>query len=79
MPVKEKSVNIILACEIIEHLPKSKGKMFLNALEKISTDKIIVSTPNFRYLQDKARRDTLILRYLLKMLIVLEYSANFPS
>lgn len=55
LPFKEKSINIILACEIIEHLPKFKGKIFLNTLEKISTDKIILSTPNFRYLQDEVR------------------------
>ncbi|MCW4007341.1 MAG: class I SAM-dependent methyltransferase [Candidatus Bathyarchaeota archaeon] len=57
LPFKVKSINIILACEIIEHLPKYNGKIFLEALEKISTDKIIVSTPNFRYLQNELRKN----------------------
>ena len=55
LPFKEKSINIVLACEIIEHLPKSEGEIFLKTLEKISTDKVIVSTPNFKYLQDEVR------------------------
>jgi len=45
LPFKEKSVDISLACEILEHLSKNDGRLLLNELERISRNLIIVSSP----------------------------------
>jgi SAM-dependent methyltransferase len=44
-PFREKSVDISLACEILEHLPKSVGYKLLRELERVSRKMIVVSTP----------------------------------
>jgi SAM-dependent methyltransferase len=43
--LKEKSVDISLACEVIEHLPTSVGYELLNRIEEITRQTIIVTTP----------------------------------
>ena len=45
IPLKEKSVNISLACEILEHLSKSDGHEFLIELERVTKEMIITSAP----------------------------------
>ncbi|MEM1550798.1 MAG: class I SAM-dependent methyltransferase, partial [Candidatus Bathyarchaeia archaeon] len=45
LPFKDKSINISLACEVLEHLNKEAGYELLRELERISKDKIIISTP----------------------------------
>ncbi|MBS7270672.1 MAG: class I SAM-dependent methyltransferase [Candidatus Freyarchaeota archaeon] len=45
IPLREKSVDIALACELLEHLPKSDGHRLLEELDRISTKQIIVSYP----------------------------------
>jgi len=45
LPFKEKSVDVSLACEILEHLPKHDGYLLLNELERVSRSLIIVSSP----------------------------------
>jgi SAM-dependent methyltransferase len=45
VPFKEKSIDVSLACEILEHLPKSVGYQLLEELERISRRLIIVSYP----------------------------------
>jgi SAM-dependent methyltransferase len=51
LPFKEKSSDIIMALEIIEHLTKQEGAIFLLNLENLATGKVIVSTPNGYYNQ----------------------------
>jgi SAM-dependent methyltransferase len=53
LPIAKKAVDIGLAFEIIEHLPASKGRLLLASLETISRKSVILSTPNFKYLQDE--------------------------
>jgi SAM-dependent methyltransferase len=45
IPIREKSVDISLACEILEHLPKHAGYELLSELERITRKTIIVSFP----------------------------------
>lgn len=45
LPFKDKSVDISLACEVLEHLGKEEGYELLKDLERISRNMVIVSTP----------------------------------
>ncbi len=45
LPFKEKSVDVSLACEILEHIPKSAGYQLLGELERVSRRLIIVTSP----------------------------------
>ncbi|MCW3989880.1 MAG: class I SAM-dependent methyltransferase [Candidatus Bathyarchaeota archaeon] len=45
MPFKENSFDIVLACEVLEHIPKSEGKNVLYELERLARRMIIVTTP----------------------------------
>jgi len=45
LPFRRKVFDSILACEILEHLPKEDGWKLLRELEEISKGIIIVSTP----------------------------------
>lgn len=45
LPFRDKSVDVSLACEILEHLPKSSGYQLLEEIERISRKLVIVSTP----------------------------------
>ncbi len=43
---KKNSFDVIVLFEVIEHLSRSEGKIFLEKLEDIAKRKIIISTPN---------------------------------
>lgn len=45
LPFKNKSVEISIACEILEHLPKTLGHVLLQELERITKKMIVVSAP----------------------------------
>lgn len=45
IPFNKKSVDISLACEILEHLPKSVGYELMKELERVTKETIIVSSP----------------------------------
>jgi len=45
LPLKVRSVDLILACELIEHLQKKDGNLFLDKLDSIYRYAIIISTP----------------------------------
>lgn len=45
LPLKAQSVDISLACEILEHLPKHEGWMLLTELERVTNGTILVSCP----------------------------------
>jgi len=40
LPFRDKSFDIILACEVIEHMPKSRGWSFLKELERVCCKKL---------------------------------------
>jgi ubiquinone/menaquinone biosynthesis C-methylase UbiE len=46
LPFRDKGFDIILACEVIEHMPKSRSWSFLKELERVCRHKIILTTPN---------------------------------
>lgn len=45
IPVRSKSVDIALACEVLEHLPKGVGRNLLKELERVTKKLILISTP----------------------------------
>jgi ubiquinone/menaquinone biosynthesis C-methylase UbiE len=45
LPFKDKSFDISLACEVLEHLDKDDGYELLKELERVSRKMIVVSTP----------------------------------
>jgi ubiquinone/menaquinone biosynthesis C-methylase UbiE len=45
LPFKEKSVDVSLACEILEHLSKHDGYLLLDELERVSRSLVIISSP----------------------------------
>jgi hypothetical protein len=46
LPFKNNGLELILACEIIEHMNKEDGEDFLDELERACSGRIIVTTPN---------------------------------
>ncbi len=42
----EKSFDAVALLDVLEHLPKDKGMMLLNKIEKIARRKVIIFTPN---------------------------------
>jgi ubiquinone/menaquinone biosynthesis C-methylase UbiE len=50
-PFKDGAVDIVLAGEIIEHLPKEEGYILLKEIERVSRGKIIITTPRGFMLQ----------------------------
>lgn len=45
IPLKDKSIDMSLACEILEHLPKHKGYELLKELERVTRKIIVTSFP----------------------------------
>jgi len=45
IPLKKKSIDVSLACEILEHLQKNVGYELMKELEKVTKNMIIVSAP----------------------------------
>jgi len=46
LPLKDKTVNLTLSSEVIEHLPKERGWLLLNEVERITNERAILTTPN---------------------------------
>lgn len=46
LPFIDNSIDVIVACEVIEHIEKEAGFEFLVELERISDGRVLVSTPN---------------------------------
>jgi len=57
LPFQERSVDIALAFEVIEHLRKKEGHDVLAHLLKICRDRVIVSTPSGRFSQGPTRQN----------------------
>jgi SAM-dependent methyltransferase len=45
LPFQPKCANIVLSFEMIEHLDKKSGYSFLENLDKLATDRLVLSTP----------------------------------
>lgn len=43
---KQKSFDVVLASQVIEHINKKDGLKMISAMEKIARDKVIIATPN---------------------------------
>lgn len=55
-PFKNSIFDVILACQVIEHLDKGKGFLLLNEMERICKGRIIVTTHNgFMLHEDEVR------------------------
>lgn len=50
----EKSFDIVLACEVIEHLSREDGLVLLDRLEQVARKCIVITTPNGFDAQDPA-------------------------
>jgi ubiquinone/menaquinone biosynthesis C-methylase UbiE len=46
LPFKQKSFDVALATEIVEHLPKVDGWSFLRYLKELARQRVVVTTPN---------------------------------
>lgn len=46
LPFIDNSFDGALATELIEHIIKSDGKMIIEGMERVSKQKIVISTPN---------------------------------
>lgn len=46
LPFRDDSFDLVLACEILEHLPRGDGPYFLNELERVARGTVIVTTPH---------------------------------
>lgn len=46
IPLKNKSVNLVLCTEVIEHLSKKNGIKLLDEIDRITKGRVILSTPN---------------------------------
>jgi len=49
LPFKNNCFDLILACEIIEHMEKEQGMNFVDELERICSGRIIITTPNMHF------------------------------
>lgn len=53
LPFRKKAVDISLAFEILEHMEKREGPRFLQSLEEVSKEAIVMTFPSGRYKQDE--------------------------
>jgi ubiquinone/menaquinone biosynthesis C-methylase UbiE len=51
MPVRDKSFDVVLCIEVLEHLNKEEGINLLRAMEKVARRQVILTTPVSRYEQ----------------------------
>lgn len=45
LPFPDRSFDIVLACEVLEHLDHDDGAVFFSEIERVSRGRVIVSTP----------------------------------
>ena len=45
LPIAEKSFDVVMSMEVLEHLDRQEGLDFLQALERIARRQVIVTTP----------------------------------
>ena len=52
LPFKEKSFDIVLCLEVLEHLGREEGETLLNKMESIAKKQVVLSTPVGNYKQE---------------------------
>lgn len=52
LPFREHSFDIVVACEVLEHLSKAEGGRFIEQAERIASRRLAISTPNGEWHQD---------------------------
>jgi ubiquinone/menaquinone biosynthesis C-methylase UbiE len=55
LPFKERSFDVVVACEVIEHLSRMQGNLMRIECERIACEKVVLSTPNYNYEQHAVR------------------------
>lgn len=53
LPFKSKSFDVVLSVEVLEHLEKAEGRAFLEAIERIAREKVVIATPFGEYEQSE--------------------------
>lgn len=46
IPLKDKSVDLIICIEVIEHLTREEGVKLLDEIDRVGKGRVIISTPN---------------------------------
>lgn len=52
IPFRERSFEVVVACEVLEHLTKPEGRKFIGQAEHVASRNLIISTPNGEWPQD---------------------------
>lgn len=52
LPFRDKTFDIVLACEVIEHLGYEAGLVLLDEIERVARERVIVITPNKAYFRE---------------------------
>ncbi len=58
-PFRSRSIDIVMACEVLEHMSMEEGDSFLKRLETLYRNLLIVSTPQGHYEQNTVYGNTL--------------------
>jgi 2-polyprenyl-3-methyl-5-hydroxy-6-metoxy-1,4-benzoquinol methylase len=46
LPFRDNCIDVILACEVIEHVEKKEGEEFLKETDRVNNVRILITTPN---------------------------------
>jgi len=52
IPFMERSFDVVVACEVLEHLTKPEGHAFIGQVERTASRNLIISTPNGEWHQE---------------------------
>jgi len=48
IPLKDGSFDSVIAAEVLEHLGKDKGYVFIDEAKRVTAKRLIITTPNFK-------------------------------
>ncbi len=51
LPFDDQSFDSVIACEVLEHLPRDNGTRFMAEVRRVARQMFVVSTPNFNCLR----------------------------
>lgn len=54
LPFRDRSFDSIVACEVLEHVPKACGTPMIQEMKRVARRSFVVTTPNFSCLRDGA-------------------------
>lgn len=57
LPFRKKSFQIVFAGEVLEHMSKSDGEKMLIEIERVSSRRVIVTTPLFPFKQGESHKN----------------------